>query len=89
MHKQRTGCLPLFFLFLHFPFIAFFPISVLKPLGYNIGKLTAISKMDNQRDLLYITGNSAQCYVAAYITLRGREGGKEFGGKWLHGYVAG
>ena len=32
------------------------------------------------KDLLYSTGNSAQCYVAAYI-----EG--EFGGEWIHVYV--
>ena len=29
------------------------------------------------KDLLYSTGNSAQCYVAAWM-------GGEFGGEWVH-----
>ena len=37
-------------------------------------------KQITNKDLLYSTGNSAQCYVAAYI-----EG--EFGGEWIHVYV--
>ena len=41
---------------------------------------TAIFKVDNQQDLLYSTGNSAQCYVAAWM-------GGEFGGEWIHVYV--
>ena len=32
------------------------------------------------KDLLYSTGNSAQCYVAAWM-------GREFGGEWIHVYV--
>ena len=32
------------------------------------------------KDLLYSTGNSAQCYVAAWK-------GGEFGGEWVHIYV--
>ena len=32
------------------------------------------------KDLLYSTGNSAQCHVAAWM------GGK-FGGEWIHVYV--
>ena len=35
--------------------------------------------MDN-KDLLYSTGNSAQCYVAAWM-------GEEFGEEWIHVYV--
>ena len=35
--------------------------------------------LDNE-DLLYGTGNSVQCYVAAWI-------GAEFGGEWIHVYV--
>ena len=31
-------------------------------------------------NLLYSTGNSAQCYVAAWM-------GGEFGGEWIHAYV--
>ena len=36
--------------------------------------------MDNNKGLLYSTGNSAQCYVAAWV-------GGEFGGEWMCGYV--
>ena len=32
------------------------------------------------KDLLYSTANSAQCYVAAWM-------GGEFGGEWMHVYV--
>ena len=32
------------------------------------------------KDLLYSTGNSAQCHVAAWM-------GGEFGGEWIHVYV--
>ena len=38
---------------------------------------TAIFKMDNQQELLYSTGNSAQLYMAVWM------GGK-FGGEWIH-----
>ena len=38
------------------------------------------SKWITNKDLLYSTGNSAQCYVPAWI--RG-----EFGGEWIHVYV--
>ena len=37
-------------------------------------------KWITNKDLLYSTGNSAQCYVAAWM-----EG--EFGGKWIQVYV--
>ena len=40
---------------------------------------TTILKMDN-KDLLYSTWNSAQCYVAVWM-------GGEFGGEWIHVYV--
>ena len=33
-----------------------------------------------KKDLLCSTGNSAQCYVAAWM-------GGEFGGEWVHVYV--
>ena len=33
------------------------------------------------KDLLYSTGNSAQCHVAAWM-------GGEFGGEWIHVYMA-
>ena len=32
------------------------------------------------KDLLYSTGNSAQCYIASWM-------GEEFGGEWVHVYV--
>ena len=32
------------------------------------------------KDLLYSTGDSAQCYVAAWM-------GGEFGGEWIHVYI--
>ena len=37
-------------------------------------------KCITNKDLLYSTGNSAQCYVAAWM-------GGEFGGEWIHVYV--
>ena len=37
-------------------------------------------KWITNKDLLYSTGISAQCYVAAWI-------GGEFGGEWIHVYV--
>ena len=36
--------------------------------------------MDNNKDLLYSTGNSAQSYVTAWM-------GKQLGGEGIHGYV--
>ena len=37
-------------------------------------------KWITNKDLLYSAGNSAQCYVAAWM-------GGEFGGEWIHEYV--
>ena len=37
-------------------------------------------KWTTSKDLLYSTGNSAQCYMAAWL-------GGEFGGEWIHVYV--
>ena len=37
-------------------------------------------KWITNRDLLYCTGNSAQCYVAAWM-------GRESGGEWIHAYA--
>ena len=34
-------------------------------------------KRITNKDLLHSTGNSAQCYVAAWV-------GEEFGGEWIH-----
>ena len=38
------------------------------------------SKWITDKDLLHSTGNSAQCYVAAWM-------GGEFGGEWIYVYV--
>ena len=38
------------------------------------------SKRITNKDLLYSTGNSAQCYVAAWM-------GGESGGEWMHVHV--
>ena len=37
-------------------------------------------KWITNKDLLYSTGNSGQCYVAAWM-------GREFGGEWIHVYI--
>ena len=37
-------------------------------------------KWITNKDLLYSTGTSAQCYVAVWM-------GGEFGGEWIHVYV--
>ena len=37
-------------------------------------------KWITNKDLLDSTGNSAQCYVAAWM-------GEEFGGEWIHVYI--
>ena len=37
-------------------------------------------KWMTNKNLLYSTGNSAQCYVAAWM-------GGEFGGEWVHVYI--
>ena len=39
-------------------------------------------KWITNRDLLYSTGNSAECYVAAGM-------GRGFGGEWIHVYTYG
>ena len=41
---------------------------------------TAPFRKDSQQEPTYSTGNSAQCYVAAWM-------GGEFGGEWIHVYV--
>ena len=39
-----------------------------------------ILKWITNKDLLHTTGNSAQCYVTAWM-------GGELGGEWIHVYV--
>ena len=41
---------------------------------------TPYLKWITNKDLLYSTGNSAQCYVAAWM-------GGEFGVEWIHVYI--
>ena len=41
---------------------------------------TVIFKMDNHKALLYRTGNTARCHVAAWM-------GGEIGGEWIHVYA--
>ena len=47
--------------------------------GLNMCTLLYLKWITN-KDLLYSTGNSAECYVAAWM-------GGEFGGEWIHRYV--
>ena len=47
--------------------------------GLNMCTLLYLKWITN-KDLLYSTGNSAECYVAAWM-------GGEFGGEWIHGYI--
>ena len=51
----------------------------IKKFGVDMYTLLYLKCITN-KNLLYSTGNSAQCYVAAWM--RG-----EFGGKWMHVYV--
>ena len=49
--------------------------------GFRIDMYTLLYlKWITNKALLYSTGNSAQCYVAAWM-------GEEFGGEWIHAYV--
>ena len=54
-------------------------ISVLQ-FGMDMYTLLYLKWITN-KDLLYSTRNSAQCYVAAWM-------GGEFGGKWIHIWVS-
>ena len=47
--------------------------------GVDMDTLLCLKWITN-KDLLYFTGNSAQCYVAAWM-------GEGFGGEWIHVYV--
>ena len=50
-----------------------------RELGIDIYTLLYLKWITN-RGLLYSTGNSAQCSVAAWM-------GEEFGGEWIHVYA--
>ena len=53
--------------------------EIVREFGMDIYTLLYLKWITN-KDLLYSTGNSAQCYVAAWM-------GGEFGGEWIHVYV--
>ena len=50
-----------------------------KKFGMDVNTLLYLQWITN-KDLLYSTGNSAQCYVAAWM-------GGEFRGEWIQVYV--
>ena len=49
-------------------------------LYYRATVIKTVRKKITNKNLLYSTGNSAQCYVAAWM-------GGESGGEWIHVYV--
>ena len=59
-------------------FLEHFSLKI-KKLGLTCTTLLYLKRITNG-DLLYSTGNSAQCYVAAWM-------GGESRGEWIHGYV--
>ena len=52
---------------------------IVREFGIDMYTLLYLKWITN-KDLLCSTGNSAQCYVAAWM-------GVEFGGEWIHVYV--
>ena len=53
--------------------------GIIRKFGMDMNTLLYLKWITN-KNLLYSTGNSAQCYVAAWM-------GGEFGGEWIHVYV--
>ena len=53
--------------------------GIVREFGMNMYTLLYLKWITN-KDPLYSTWNSAQCYVTAWM-------GKEFGGEWIHVYV--
>ena len=53
--------------------------GIVREFGVDMDTLLCLKWITN-KDLLYFTGNSAQCYVAAWM-------GEGFGGEWIHVYV--
>ena len=53
--------------------------GIVREIGIDMYALLYLKWVTN-KGLLYSTGNSAQCYVAAWM-------GGEFGGEWVHVYV--
>ena len=54
-------------------------MGIVREFGMDMYTLLYFKWITN-KDLLNSTGNSAQCYVAAWM-------GGEFGGEWIHVYV--
>ena len=52
---------------------------MVREFGMDMHTLLYLKRITN-KEVLYSTGNSAQCYVAAWM-------GREFGGEWIHVYV--
>ena len=50
--------------------------GVVREFGMDMHTLLYLKRITN-KEVLYSTGNSAQCYVAAWM-------GREFGGEWIH-----
>ena len=53
--------------------------GIVREFGIDMYALLYLRWITN-KDLLYSTGNSAQCYVAAWM-------GGEFGGEWIRVYI--
>ena len=53
--------------------------GIVREFGMDMDTLLCL-KWITSKDLLHSTGNSAQCYVAAWM-------GGEFGGEWIHVYI--
>ena len=53
--------------------------EIVRELGMDV-KTQIYLKWIANKDLLYSTWNSSQCYMAAWM-------GGEFGGEWIHAYV--
>ena len=54
--------------------------GIVRKFGVDMYTHHFIFKMDNHKNLLYSTWNSAQCYMAAWM-------GGEFGREWICAYV--
>ena len=54
---------------------------MVREFGMDMYTLLYLKQITN-KEVLYSTGNSARCYVAAWM-------GREFGGEWIHVYMYG
>ena len=53
--------------------------GIVRDLGMDMHTLLYLKRITN-KDLLYVTGNSVQCYVAAWM-------GGGLGEEWIHEYI--